>query len=310
MNANTMKSLVGRGRVGLMRLLAAIVITWLFMPLSWAQDPPHLVYRVDTRAPTGRDNIFSNGFRAWGDNASVMDHVSGRSLGGEGARTSAFIATTPQQAAMRGLMNQLGVGYYNDWYADGNDGPPDMPDLYVYTIRADHTFYGVNAALRDSANTNAEARTLLNHYQGINEWVALQQIPGTLIQRATRYVWQDDETGYVAADEQSNPLYREEATTGNPGLLPVPTYQPEEDATRPVLAPRPGFPAMLFAWCRGGASAMRLKAQPAGEPARPMKRENGSIPLDGIGCDHPEQMTVRELIGADYTSLGIQFLLD
>lgn len=164
-------------------LALAALSSLVFCPWAGAQpagsgsgsaSPPSYVWRVDTRPP---DYIFANGFAAWGDNDDPVAHLQGRSCQTRftaATADSAFISTTADENVANILAEAM--------LRDGRNV------IYVYRVQTDDRFYSLNATLFNLAHlpvvaerggaTDAMARQA--SIQG--EWVALRQIPGSLVE--------------------------------------------------------------------------------------------------------------------------------
>ena len=156
-------------RIKIAFIYFVILLMWR---LSFAIDIPKEVYRVDSRPP---EVIFASGFNSWGNNDSLLDHVIGDSLA---ESNSAFVATSGNlRAALNFAVSEFAVTGSNFW---------------LYRIEPDGSFWNINTSLEYIAETasDSEARTAgmaLITYSQQEEWVALRQVPTTLIHSATRY---------------------------------------------------------------------------------------------------------------------------
>ncbi|MFC0397614.1 scabin-related ADP-ribosyltransferase [Paraburkholderia rhizosphaerae] len=110
----------------LWRLALATVFACYLYPAMAA--PPKFVYRVDTRSP---DEIFSTGFRGWGVDDNIVAHVNGATCNVPGS-TSAFISTGANYEQIRRIADQH---------------LRQRSVTYIYTIRADNTFYSGPASV-------------------------------------------------------------------------------------------------------------------------------------------------------------------
>ncbi len=103
--------------------LSTFIILFLCISSAFSQ-PVRRVFRADSRPP---EDVFQNGFQAWGTNINFNAHILGIS-GRRGSRDSAFIPTTTNgQAAENFALDLLNVS-------------PDAT-AYVYYIRATDNFY-------------------------------------------------------------------------------------------------------------------------------------------------------------------------
>jgi hypothetical protein len=141
----------------------------LFLLLVFASaqaDPPRVVYRVDERHP---DQIFPEGFQAWGRNDYLYAHVLGASLiRSRGTEGSNFVATTDSLETAMLIARRR-------WTF--NPGLRDQP-LYLYTIRAEGNMYEVDAYMEnlesnvpegEDSRSIEQARRAYRYQQ---EWVA------------------------------------------------------------------------------------------------------------------------------------------
>lgn len=132
---------------------------------------PTKLYRWDTRAP---EEIFAAGFRARGDDSSLILHVVDRV--GRRESSSAYVATTSDVEAANLLPRQREGGW-------------------IYEIWADDRFYSVNQSLRNLADDIGMAfmppeaqenlGRLREHVGWADEWVAAGDIPAGNVIRAT-----------------------------------------------------------------------------------------------------------------------------
>lgn len=170
--------------------------------------PPSRVYRVDTRSP---QEVFQSGFSSRGQGLSVVNHV----LGGVNQcvdQAGAFVSTTSDPA--------VATSYANCFLRSGRSA-------WIYTIRADGSFYSVQQSLEYIANTNRNsqtresAQTALDMYGSHQEWVAVSEIPSQNILQAnpvTRLLGQGDFRGQVQSVE-TNRDYSHYDTRGSGRLL-------------------------------------------------------------------------------------------
>ncbi|MBJ7263887.1 MAG: hypothetical protein JHC61_09225 [Burkholderiaceae bacterium] len=156
----------------------------------FAQTVPNsgILYRHDTRPPT---EIFKDGFRAWGNNADIGDHVSGESCScsraERGARDSAYVATT----ANRAFADELASRASN---LSGNT------ISWVYEIRSNNGMYSAEATLR--AN-EPDANHLIRIAAYQSEWIGVGTIRREDIRGAHIYAngrlsrWEPNREYYV-----------------------------------------------------------------------------------------------------------------
>ncbi len=167
--------------------------------------PPSTVYRMDDRPPDGPNGIFTTGFHAWGRNYDPISHITGESClanAGENGPDSAFIATTESHE----------WAYHNAYiYAERRNA-----SMYVYTIRADPSFYSAISTANRYRAHNPEALSpffemMLDDQM---EYMATDYIPSSFIRSASEYapgpglnirlVRTIDNPGYVHRETQAN----------------------------------------------------------------------------------------------------------
>ncbi|UGA36174.1 hypothetical protein JOS77_16955 [Chromobacterium haemolyticum] len=88
--------------------LLCFLVSLLFSSFSFSQPvsrswPVSKVYRADSRPP---EDVFKNGFSAWGININFNAHVLGLS-GSSGSRDSAFIPTTSAESIAQRFATDL-----------------------------------------------------------------------------------------------------------------------------------------------------------------------------------------------------------
>lgn len=183
----------------------------------WAAAPS-VVYRTDVRPPTvlsdGSPGIFSTGFREWGENDDLEQHVDGSSLGREGADGSAFVATTTDlQFATGRFFTSLGA------------------EFYVYEIRPTDNFYGVILTFESWGRSDAYYRELAEDYRFQAEYAAFGGIASDQIIRATRYTVVNGQA--VRGNTVNNPSYQPAATVANGN--PYPHRPPATNIWNPTV---------------------------------------------------------------------------
>jgi pertussis toxin subunit 1 len=138
------------------------------------ENAPRVVMRVDSRGP---NEIFKNGFKAWGQNDNVLDHLSGQSIHVTG--DSAFIATTE---------DKLVTAIIFQTFCSQNSSATK----WGYSIYTDGNFYEANKTLESiiknpdlhpnyPANKVETAKVLLEKTAKSQEWLAKSAIPPTSV---------------------------------------------------------------------------------------------------------------------------------
>ncbi|EBC5529440.1 hypothetical protein C3M26_21680 [Salmonella enterica] len=202
-------------------------------PSTYSGTPPKFVYRVDSRRP---DEIFQNGFEAWGNNYNLIAHVNGASCSTSGSQ-SGFISTTSNLDAANAIAEQHVA---------------ERGVAYIYTIRADNTFY--NAAesidwLHSTYNAGPYTVMSLEMARRAGEWDAVDRIPPENIQQVSVL------RGLQVSTAQ-NPRYLNVQSSGNQQLY-------TRNAAQTLgyygfdVSGSSGFSARLtscFASCSGAAS--------------------------------------------------------
>ncbi|WP_432141528.1 hemopexin repeat-containing protein [Streptomyces sp. bgisy084] len=188
--------------------------------LQLANDPesngyPNVVWRVDTRSPEeiwGSDGQ-GPGFQPHGTNRNFLQHVTRTNAAGERVVDSAYVSTTTSRewAERTHIRNLLA--------ADNG------LTVWLYRIRADSNFYGVNNSLRAaiSATENEDTLDILSdtdaRYRRQNEWAARGGIPVANIQGAIPYTHSLNDDGFSVGTEQTSSHYIASATVANSDTL-------------------------------------------------------------------------------------------
>ena len=94
------------------------------------ETPANFVYRTDFRDP---QIIIANGFKCFGNNKKLLEHVDGVSCSKGTTQNSAFVATSSSEEFAR----RFGA---NLLWAAANK----RPYFYVYKIRATKNFYSAS----------------------------------------------------------------------------------------------------------------------------------------------------------------------
>ena len=171
-------------------------------------DPPQFVYRMDFREPA---IIFDKGFEALGNNNNLYDHVSGKSCN-NGAANTAFVATTSDK--------QFAIDWVKNSFCSSKRKTAEK--YYVYKIRATEKFYNAYASLLETGKKKDSQ--LANRFKNENEWLALDGVPASQIEKADIY----SIPGYVLIDTEMNPHYNEisEGSANSDPYIPEPKEQP------------------------------------------------------------------------------------
>lgn len=194
--------------------LSTFVILFSCISSAFSQ-PVSRVFRADSRPP---EDVFENGFQAWGTNINFNAHVLGIS-GRRGSRDSAFIPTTSNiQSAENFALDLLNVS-------------PDAT-AYVYVIRATDNFYSAMTTmynLYDSAGIRLPDTTRAT-IAAEQEYSAYSYITGQQILYVMAYSREDGETVRTIS---SNPYYERLQTHSNEEPF---TYgMPYEISVQPML---------------------------------------------------------------------------
>lgn len=194
---------------------------------STVLSEPFNVYRVDTRGP---DEVFANGFNAWGNDYNIVAHINGATCSTVGS-TSAFISTARSYQAAVGIVERH---------------LEQREVTYLYSIRADDNFYSGPASIdyfQQFSPLSPLSLNSLHMARRADEWDAVDVIPTENI-RNVLIVHRDGTPEAV-----SNPRYSNIDTTGNP--LPYTAHA--EDTLQhfgfPVTLPGDG--ASMLSSCFG-----------------------------------------------------------
>ncbi|XAG70581.1 hypothetical protein MRM75_06285 [bacterium 19CA06SA08-2] len=174
---------------------------------------PKYVYRFDTRPPV---TIFEQGFRSWGTNNSLLQHVHGASLRRESLDGSAFVATTSDINIAINLGRILARVH----------GPTYQ--FYVYRIRADQSFYSVPMSLEYCALHDYRYVDARDRFSRQQEYASHGGIRREQVESATRYYMADGVP--VENGVEYNPSYQDSTTVANPE--PYPDVIPYDSASR------------------------------------------------------------------------------
>lgn len=216
----------------------------VFCSSAAAVPPDHVVYRVDDREPS---EIFSNGFRSYGMNAGVDEHVSGASIRN---RTSAWIATTDNIDTAVNIANTR-------YYLMQASRPRTT---WIYEIAQDYNMYDMVRIIEHESNSlwvgsarRDHLNALLMAYRSQREIGALRVIQPGQVVRARQFVWDPASgRGQFTGEWIANPHYNEERyrhTIMNSGLY---------DFSRAVYTIVGWANTALFlaaSWCMGQGSS-------------------------------------------------------
>ncbi|AMG86516.1 pertussis toxin ADP-ribosyltransferase subunit S1 [Bordetella bronchiseptica] len=248
-------------RTGWLTWLAILAVTAPVTSPAWADDPPATVYRYDSRPP---EDVFQNGFTAWGNNDNVLEHLTGRSCQ-VGSSNSAFVSTSSSrrytevylehrmQEAVEAERAGRGTGHFIG---------------YIYEVRADNNFYGAASSYFEYVDTYGDnaGRILagaLATYQ--SEYLAHRRIPPENIRRVTR-VYHNGITGETTTTEYPNARYVSQQTRANPNPYTsrrsvasiVGTLVRMAPVTGACMARQAESPEAMAAWSERAGEAMVL----------------------------------------------------
>lgn len=174
---------------------------------------PKYVYRFDITPPS---SIFERGFRSWGTNNSLLQHVHGTSLRREGLDGSAFVATTSDITIAIDLGRMLARVHGSTY------------QFYVYRIRADQSFYSVPMSLEYFALHDDRYVDARDRFSRQQEYAAHGGIRREQVESATRYYMAN---GVPVEDGvEYNPSYQDSTTVAN--SEPYPDVIPYDSASR------------------------------------------------------------------------------
>ncbi|MDC7862235.1 scabin-related ADP-ribosyltransferase [Pantoea ananatis] len=173
-------------------------------------EPPNFVWRTDTR---DYNEIFQNGFKSWGGNNNIYEHLSGVScFSYQDEHDSAFISTTAShEAAVDFADVELSEAY--------SKKAGKSAVVYIYKIRATNNFYDGVTSLENYANIFPDTKKY-QIYKGImsktevyEEWLAVNKIERSLIVEA--YPAYLENGILIVGPGYKNPFYIEESTKGS-----------------------------------------------------------------------------------------------
>lgn len=152
------------------------------------------VYRADNRPP---DEVFQNGFTAWGTNINYISHILGLS-GTTGSRDSAFIPTSSNHDIANNFARERAVA----------TGSP----YYIYNIRATDNFYPALETVyhiydQHNIRVSDDVRATVAREQ---EYTAYNIISSTQIRSVETIRF---ENGEWITESRSNPNYIESQNT-------------------------------------------------------------------------------------------------
>lgn len=190
-----------------------VMLFFTSLPVLAVPAPIKYVYRFDIRPPAV---IFEQGFRSWGTNNSLLQHVLGVSLRREGQDGSAFVATTSDINIAINLGRLLSRVH----------GPTYQ--FYVYRIRADQSFYSVPMSLEYCALHDHHYIDARDRFSRQQEYASHGSINSEQVESATRYYMAD---GVPVEDGvERNPAYQDSTTVAN--SEPYPDVIPYNSASR------------------------------------------------------------------------------
>lgn len=175
--------------------------------------PVKIVYRADLRAP---DDVFNNGFRAWGVNVNYISHILGLS-GMSGSRDSAFIPTTSNHDIANNFARERAV-------ATGQS-------YHIYNIRATDNMYPALESVYHVYDANGvrvsdDIRATVSREQEFSaySYISPQQIRSVEILRFSNGQW--------IVETRENPNYVEENSHTHDGPYEGSTSHPLNHTAR------------------------------------------------------------------------------
>lgn len=261
------------------RLFTAVLVLglWGASTGGWSA-PPEVVYRIDERPP---GEIFSQGFRPWGDNDYLLAHVTGTSLG---ARPSSyFIATTRAQL----VATRIAEARFR-YNVELRERP-----LYLYTIRADDTFFSADRYMEHLESDPPEGENRRNivearrAYRYQQEWVAAGGIaPENII--SAQEVW-FVRIGQLRNGELfSNADFVNRNTRGNSGIYPRLGTQPFHR-----IATRAFFLNSTMDFLHGVAVSLAYCPPSTSSSRRLGTARKSDADVEKGGCDNPNSIELN-----------------
>ena len=207
------------------KIILCIILGLFFLTqFLIAQDLPKTVYRADFRSP---EEVFKDGFIAWGNDYDLMHHFWGHQVfDTQGIPIDGYISTTSD------------INYAYDFACMMRDPtvharPGGEYHVYVYIIRADNNMYNVEASLNATANHlenigNVEdanrTRRALRNFGSLGEWVARERIASDHIRQAIPLTITFPPNGGIGritavGTEINNPNYVQDDTHANDDLI-------------------------------------------------------------------------------------------
>lgn len=182
--------------VRLLIILKTIITFIFFSPFSHAA-PPSTVYRVDSREP---EIIFEEGFRAWGEEMSIIYHFHS---------VQHFTENDIDMNGMVSTSTDLDESLSFSEMLSFNDEDIDLAShsfiVWLYEIRANSDTYDVDASLNEAiriANEDgdkdraARLQGRLTSFGGMSEWVHEGSITPNLIRSAREVRVYVEDDGY------------------------------------------------------------------------------------------------------------------
>ncbi|WP_375663605.1 MULTISPECIES: hypothetical protein [unclassified Bartonella] len=234
------------------RAFSVFLVTVLFfffsdVNLSYAIDPPHMVFRIDDRSPSVI--FFGGGFAPWGDDQDIIHHVTGHSIA---QQTSAFVSTTASMDAVYRMARQQIANNPDETY-------------WLYEIIPDINFYYVPNSLFDTAMSadnvvqHEQVMDLYYAYLWQDEWASLGAINTNHIYSA-RSIMQQANGDIVIGPRTFNSLFVAAPSQVNSGTLPSQDYtflsayySDSEDALSPMSL------AFLVESCNSSSSSGHME---------------------------------------------------
>lgn len=191
-----------------MRIFLVLILFTSVISCAKAESP-NFVWRADTR---DYNEIFHDGFKSWGGNNNVYEHLSGVScFSYQDNHDSAFISTTASHETALSYAEVQVKGYNERW--------GKSPVVYIYKIRATNNFYDGIASLENYAKIFPDTKKN-QIYKGIyfkteldEEWLAVNKIENYLIKEV--YPARLENGSFIVGPGYTNPSYIEGSTKGS-----------------------------------------------------------------------------------------------
>jgi hypothetical protein len=252
-----------------------VVLAFLWVgACNVARAAPAEVFRVDDRDPSV---IFQAGFRPWGSNTNLVEHLEGSTCNNvenpaaAGVQGSIYVSTSDDRQV---AMNVVRVRLRQMVRANV------PPVVWMYTIRATSNVYSV-ARTFEAGNQNLAAGRYQTTYRQalvLREWVVRGPVPRDMIVGAQRYELINDIPVAVNGGYQANPNYVPIRTEANTAPLP-PTTLTDQQTTmgrmRAVIADGARM-AISACWCNtrvGDSSSAKVASTGATAAPSPCVKE-------------------------------------